>query len=155
MSETALHVPTLPQQVTLVLVTGDEEEVTVFLADAVKEHGGNETLDDFLNTERRFFPVRRKSGHHALVRRSAVVVVRVDADSPLISRRESETMPAIDLVRVRLDNGTELDGVLLHVDPAGHDRLSDTFNGESDFFALEVGRGYVYVNKKHVVSLSL
>ena len=155
MTEPALHVPTLPQPVTLLLVTGDEEEVTVFLADAVKEHEGTETLDDFLNVHRRFFLVRRKSGHHALVRRSSVVLVRVDAETPVVARRESETMPAIDLVRVRLDTGTELDGVLSHVDPEGHDRLSDALNDKDDFFALEIAHGYVYINKEHVVSLSL
>lgn len=155
MSETPLQVPTLPQPVTLLLASGDEEEVTIFLAEAVAKHGGCETLDDFLNGDRRFFPVRRKSGHHALIRRRSVVSVRVDADAPVVSRRESETMPAIDLIRVRLDNGTEVDGVLLHDDQIGRERLSDYFNGPEDFFPVEVARGVVYVNKHHVVSLAL
>lgn len=147
--------PTLPQPVTLLLASGDEEEVTVYLADSSPKHGGPESLDEFLNSERRFFPVKRNSGHSALIRRHAVVHVRVSLDSPVQSRRESATVPAIDLVRVRMDNGSELDGVLLHVDRAGHERLSDTFNEPADFFAIEVANGVVYVNKHHVVSLSL
>ena len=147
--------PTLPQPVTLLLASGDEEEVTVYLADSSAKHGGPESLEEFLNSERRFFPIKRKSGHSALIRRRAVVHVRVAADTFVQSRRESATMPAIDLVRVRMDNGSELDGVLLHVDRVGHERLSDTFNEPADFFAIEVANGVVYVNKHHVVSLSL
>lgn len=154
MSE-AFQVPTLPQPVTLLLVSGDEEEVTVYLANSSAKHGGPETLDEFLNSERRFFPIKRKSGHSALIRRRGVVHVKVGSDAPVLARRESATMPAIDLVRVRLDNGSELDGVLLHVDRDGHERLSDTFNEPADFFAIEVANGVVYVNKHHVVSLSL
>jgi hypothetical protein len=154
MSE-SFHVPTLPQPVTLVLASGDEEEVTLYLADSAAHHEGPETLDDFLNSNRRFFPIKRKSGHSALIRRNAVVQVKVASDSPVVSRRESATMPAIDLVRVRLDSGSELDGVLLHVERDGHQRLSDAFNEPADFFALEVQHGVVYVNKHHVVSLSL
>ena len=127
----------------------------VYLADASPKHGGPETLEEFLNSARRFFPIKRKSGHSALIRRRAVVHVRVASDSPVLSRREAATMPAIDLVRVRMDNGSELDGVLLHIDRVGHERLSDTFNEPADFFALEVQNGVIYVNKHHVVSLSL
>ncbi len=150
-----LHVPTLPQPVTLLLSSGDEEEVTIYLANSSSKHSGVETLDEFLNSDRRFFAIKRKSGHSALIRRRAVIHVRVAADSPLVSRRESATMPAIDLVRVRFDNGTEIDGVLLHIDREGHERLSDTLNEPDDFFAVEVNDGVLYVNKHHVVSLSL
>ena len=155
MSEGELHVPTFPQPATLVLATGSEEPVTIYLADAGCERAGPQTIADFLNATKRFFPVRRGDGGYALIRKSTVVLLRLDVDSPIEMGGEPESLPAIDLVHLKLDNGEEIDGVLTHIGPDDRSRLSDFFNDEDDFFQLDVAGGKVYVNKAHVASLEL
>jgi hypothetical protein len=148
------HAPTLERPVVIVLAGGEEARVTLYLASLSSRHAGPETLEEFLNAPARFVAVRYPNGGHALVRRDAVLLVRAAAESRS-AVDDLASLPSIDLVHVRLDGGAELDGVLQRVDSAPRTRLSDYFNDAPRFFPLEVSGGLVYVNKDHVIALTL
>jgi hypothetical protein len=144
------QVPTLPVLVDLDLTTGKTTRGTFFLSITSSLRAGPETLDEFLNTQRRLMPVyddaRAKSD---LVTRDAIVMVRVMSE---IAPRPDDVAPNIDLVHVELTNGKTIDGAVQHAQGA---RLSDFFNSAPDFFALEDGAGVVYVNKRHVIAINI
>jgi hypothetical protein len=150
MSADPRQLPTLPVLVSLDLVTGRTMRGTLSLSMSSSVRAGPETLDEFLNTQRRLMPVRDEAGSKGeLVARDAIVLVRVMSE---IAPRPEDVSPAIDLVHVELVNGKTLDGAVQHVQEA---RLSDFFNSAPDFFALEDSAGLAYINKRHVISINI
>jgi len=151
MSADPRQVPTLPVLVDLELATGRTAKVTLFLSIHSEVREGPETLDEFLNTPRRLLPVADPDGSkRELVARDAILSVRVTSD--ISPHAPGDTAPAIDLVKVELTSGKTLDGAVQHAQGA---RLSDFFNASPDFFALADAGGVVYVNKRHVVSITM
>ncbi len=145
------QVPTLPVRCDIELENGRMTSVTLFLSMSTAKHDTPQTLDEFLNEPRRFLPVAQSEGdEHDLVARDAVVSVRVTSEISPGSR--SPAQEDVELVRVELSNGNVVDGAVLHAHEA---RMSDFFNAAPDFFALEDGTGVLYVNKRHVIAITL
>jgi hypothetical protein len=145
------RLPTLPVLVEIQLETKRQERVTLFLSMASASREGPETLDDFLNTPRRLLPVAHVGGDKPeLLSRDAVVSVRVMSE--IAPSSDNAVAPAVDLVRAELSSGEVIDGAVRH---GAESRLSDFFNAAPDFFALEDERGVVYVNKRHVISITM
>jgi hypothetical protein len=150
------RVPTVPVAVRLTLSIGEAEEVLLFLSMYSESHSGPETLDEFLNRDRSFLPVRSKTTDRSfIVNRSAVVAAEAGADAPVLFRLEEAVASSIDLVQVQLSNGTSVEGTLLLSAPPEHARVSDFFNRKEIFLPLETGERVVYLNKQHVVSVRL
>ena len=147
-----LRLPTIPVEVTLSLVGGRRETVMLYLSAASRSHDGAESLEEFLDRAVAFIPVRLATGDNALVARDAVLCVIAARDA---GTREEVALPALDLVRVHLREGPEIEGVLCHADPDDHARLSDHLNLPAPFFAVESGDTTHYVNKHHVISILL
>jgi hypothetical protein len=143
------QVPTLPVLVEIDLVTGRTARVTLFLSITSETREGPETLDEFLNTPRRLLPVANGEKRE-LVSRDAIVSARVMSD--ISPSSEAAVAPAVDMVRAELSNGKFVDGAIKHEKES---RMSDFFNAAPDFFAVEDTGGIVYVNKRHVVSITI
>lgn len=148
MEAAELRVPTVPVQATFVLVGGRREAVTLYLAAGSPRHDGPESLEEFLNRAGAFLPVRLGTGESAMIARDALlcVVAARDAAPP-----SEAGVPNVDMVRVQAREGPEIEGVMRHVDPDDHARLSDHLNLPDRFFAVESGDETYYVNKHHVV----
>lgn len=147
-----LRVPTVPVEVTLNLVGGRHETVMLYLSAAAPAHDGGETLEEFLDRAGAFVPVRLSTGDAALIARDAVLSVVAARDA---GTRSEVALPSLDIVRVLMREGPEIEGVLRHADPEDHARLSDHLNHVERFFAVESGDTTHYVNKHHVVSILL
>ena len=145
------QVPMLSIDAELQLAGGTSARVTLFLSTRSPRHDGPETLGEFLDAPRRFLPVRTERGN-GLVARDAIVTVRVAKD--VEAGRPDAPPPAIDMVRIALENGAAIDGVLLHPAAGNRARLSDFFNTAPDFFAVEDEGGIVHVSKRRVVSIT-
>jgi hypothetical protein len=153
MEDADLRVPTQPVEVTLVLRDGRRETVMFYLSIGARAHGGTETISDFLNEPRPFIPVRLATGDSALFNREAVLYVSAAKDAAGLDRLVG--IPDVDLVRVELDTGDELEGVLVHANPSLRARLSDHFNHHELFFTLEMGDAVLFVNKRRVLTILL
>jgi hypothetical protein len=143
------QVPTLPVLVEIDLTTGRTARVTLFLSITSAQREGAETLDEFFNTPRRLLPVA-EGDKRELVTRDAIVSARVMSE--IAPSSEAAVAPGVDMIRVELTNGKFVDGAVKH---AQETRVSDFFNSAPDFFAVEDSGGIVYVNKRHVVSISM
>jgi hypothetical protein len=147
------QLPTLPVLVDLELSRGHVMHATLFLSMTAAGREGPETLDDFLNTPRRLLPVHvegRDDQKSELVSRDAIVLVRVMSE--IAPRPDSGAEPAVDLVRIELSNGKTIDAAVQH--PSG-ERLSEFFNSAPEFFSTTDEQGVAYINKRHIVSVSM
>lgn len=148
MDSAELRVPTLPVQVTLILVNGRRETVMLYLAAGSPTHEGPESLEEFLNRVGAFLPVRLSTGDSAMIARDALLEVVGARDT---APTAAVGLPNVDIVRLQLREGPEIEGVVRHVDPDSRSRLSDHFNGPDRFFTVESGDEIHYVNKHHVL----
>jgi hypothetical protein len=156
------QVPTLPVLVEIELATGRTARVTLFLSITSQQREGPETLDEFFNTPRRLLPVfvrdvppsadpsTAEGDKRELLSRDAIVSARVMSE--ISPSSDGAVALGVDMIRAQLTNGKFVDGAVKH---AQETRVSDFFNAAPEFFAVEDTAGIVYVNKRHVVSISM
>ena len=125
-------------------------EVELYLGGVSKAHGGPETLDELLNRPRAFLPARLAgAGDNFLIRRAAIQTVQVGSDLDVVSYVIEGLPVCVDIVRLQLKDGSEVEGTLRSEIPPA--RLSDFFNqSELAFVPLEIDEGVTYVNKLFV-----
>ena len=145
-----IRVPTLPLEVSIALADGRREDVTLFLSSTSPFHEGPETLDEFLEEHRRFIAVRPRDGKSFLLGIDGILYLSAPSSAPILSRLPGRVSSTINLVRVRLEEGDEIEGTLLANLPADLSRVSDAFNQPEAFIPIESGDRVVYVKKSRV-----
>ena len=143
--------PTRAVDVELGVTGGRTHEVTLYLSTISKTHAGPETVEEALNHDRDFLPVRTREAEQTfLVRRSAIRTVTIGDDEHDVLPHE-ESLASVDLVRLELDGGEIVEGTLATVLPPERPRLSDFFNdSKATFVPLAVDEGVTYVNRNFV-----
>lgn len=150
------RIPMVPVSAEILLRGRASAAVTLHLSTLSSTHPGGETVDEFLNSERRFIPAHaRDDGHFLLLNREAILWVRVRLDAPTEFGREEHVAAPMDLVRVELVDGSTLEGALRDVSAAPDARLSDVFNSSTQFIPLEAEERIIYVNKSRVTTVRL
>lgn len=149
--ESPYRTPTRPVDVELGIAGGRSEPVTLYLSPMSETRAGPETLEEALNRERDFLPVRaRESDQMFLVRRRAIRTVTIADDEPDVLPWD-EGLASVDLVRLELDGGEIIEGTLATVLPPDRPRLSDFFNfDKSTFIPLAVDEGVTFVNREFI-----
>jgi len=150
------RIPMLPVEAEVLLLGHSRARVTLHLTTQSSRHSGPETVDEFLNSPRRFIPAHERStGRAMLLNREVLAWVCVGRDAPMERDREAHVAAMMDMVRVELVDGSELEGTLRDVSAAPSDRLSDVFNHPDQFFPLEAEERVTYVNKRQVAVVRL
>lgn len=147
--------PTRAVEAELSITGGRTEEVTLFLSTLSETHDGPETMEEALNHDRDFVPVRARDTEQTfLVRRSAIRTVTIGDDEPEVIAHE-QSLAAVDLVRLELDGGEMIEGTLATVSPPEKSRLSDFFNySKAMFVPVAVDDGVTYVNRNSISIVS-
>ncbi|CAN5356516.1 hypothetical protein BH09MYX1_BH09MYX1_36920 [soil metagenome] len=149
-------VPTRGVAVELTLSSGEVLSMMVHLGESTRCHDGEETLCDFLETEREFLPAHDDNDELRLIRRDALVMVRPKLNVPEKIRHDSGGIAAVDLVRVELAKGFPRVVGVLDIEPDHKDaRLSDLVNGRERFFVMQDEGGVVFVHKLHVLTIGV
>ena len=151
-SESPYRTPTRPVVVEIAFDGDRYETVSLFLSTLSETHAGPETLDEALNHERDFLPVRSNETEQTfLIRRRAIRKVTVSDDVAAECRPHDEAFSRVDLVRLELSGGETIEGTLATVLPPQKPRLSDYFNsGTADFVPLAVEEGVTFVNRDFI-----
>ena len=151
-SEYPYRSPTRAVLVEIALGGDRYETVSLFLSTLSETHPGAETLDDALNHERDFLPVRSNETEQTfLIRRRAILRVTVSDDVAAECRANDEAFSCLDLVRLELTDGETIEGTLATVLPPQKPRLSDYFNGGATAFVpLAVEEGVTFVNRDFI-----
>lgn len=144
---------TTPCRATVRLEGGPPLEVTFWLLPDPHRERGVTPMSVLLEEHRRFFPVGLPGGGSCLLARDALVTVAIDANGPGVDPRPAEGS-SLDLVTLHLVTGEEVSGVLESTAVAGHERMSDVFNGAGRFVAVGVGGQAIFVATSRVARVT-
>jgi len=137
-------IPMVECPVMVALLGADPEEHSVYLHQASPLRSGPETMTEYLNGERRFFPMLC-AGVPKMVNRDQILWVR----SPKTFDPDTLEVTLIErLTILELTDGSRLEGVVPIDRPREQSRISDVLNDPREAFLRidEEGETY-YVNK--------
>lgn len=124
----------------------DPEEHFVYLSPHSDRREGPETMADYLNSGRRFFPMIA-SGVAKMINRDEIVWVRYEKLAP----NDAETTVVEKLTILELTDGTRIEGVVPIDRPREYSRISDVLNDISEtFIRIDDEGDTYYVNKKFI-----
>jgi len=145
----AYQVPMIEVAVIVAMSGLDPEEHFLYLAPYSDRREGPESVADYLNGRRRFFPMVA-GGVPKMVNRDQVIWVRyeklpdvvVDLDSTLVER----------LTILELIDGARIEGIVPTIDrPREQSRLSDVLNdAREEFLRIDDDEETYYVNKAFI-----
>jgi hypothetical protein len=135
----------------IVAVNGVEpEEHFLYLAPYSERRDGPETVADYLNGRRRFFPMVA-GGAARMINRDQIMWVRYERLPDVV---ELEQTIIEKLTILELADGSRLEGVIPIDRPREQSRLSDLMNDANEiFFRIDDEEETYYVNKTFVRSV--
>jgi len=134
--------------------------VKLFLSERAGAHAGAERPSDLLNESGAFFPVVESPGKVIFLRRDAVLVVSVAAESEFLGDQlRPADLPAdpgnSQEVEVILEDGTEIRGAVSFLMPEGKQRLLDFLNSGERFITVREANVARLINKRRMVRVTL
>jgi len=134
--------------VTVAIAGVEPEEHFLYLAPFSERRDGPETVSDYLNGRRRFFPML-VAGASKMLNRDQILWVRYER-LPDIAELDDTIVEKRTIIE--LADGTRIEGVLPLGDrPRESSRVSDVLNDpREDFFRLDDENETYYVNKMFV-----
>lgn len=141
------QVPMNEVAVTVAIIGMEPAEHFIYLHPISSTHDGPETLHEYLNGERSFFPMLT-GGVPKMVSRGQILWVKFEKLPDLY---ESESTLIEKLIIVELVDGSRLEGTVPIDRPAGQSRISDILNDVAEVFVRidDEGETY-YVNKAFI-----
>jgi len=140
------QIPMNELSVEVALSGANPVEHFVYLSPHSDRRDGPETMSDYLNSGRRFFPMIA-SGVARMVNRDEIVWVRyeklagADGDSTVVEK----------LTILELTDGTRIEGIVPIDRPREYCRISDVLNDISEcFIRIDDEGDTYYVNKKFI-----
>ena len=145
------QVPMIEVAVTVAVTGVEPEEHFLYLAPFSDRREGPETVSDYLNGRRRFFPMLA-GGASKMLNRDQILWVRYER-LPDIAELENTMVEKLTIVE--LADGTRIEGVLPIGDrPRESSRVSDVLNDpREEFFRLDDESETYYINKAFVRSV--
>jgi hypothetical protein len=141
------QVPMNEVAVTVALSGLDPEEHYVYLAPFSERREGPETMSDYVNGRRRFFPMVA-AGAPRMINRDQILWIRSERLRELY---ESETTIVEKLTIIELTDGSRIEGVVPIDQPRESSRLSDVLNdGREVFLRIDDEDDTYYVNKRFI-----
>jgi hypothetical protein len=133
--------------VTLALSGADPEEHFLYLAPYSERREGAETVADYLNGRRRFFPMV-VGGVPKMINRDQIVWLRYEKLPDIV---EEELTLIEKLTIVELSDGSRMEGVIPIDRPREQSRISDVLNDPREFFIrIDDESDTYYVNKTFI-----
>jgi len=124
----------------------DPEEHFVYLSPQSERRDGPETMSDYLNGGRRFFPMIA-SGVAKMINRDEIVWVRYEKLAPT----DPETTVVEKLTILELTDGTRIEGIVPIDRQPEYSRISDVLNDPTEaFMRIDDEGDTYYVNKRFI-----
>lgn len=124
----------------------DPEEHFVYLSPQSDRRDGPETMSDYLNSGRRFFPMIA-AGVAKMINRDEIVWVRYEKLAP----NDPETTVVEKLTILELTDGTRIEGIVPIDRQPEYSRISDVLNDPTEaFMRIDDEGDTYYVNKRFI-----
>ncbi len=144
----AYQVPMIEVAVIVAMAGLDPEEHFLYLAPFSDRREGPETVADYLNGRRRFFPMVA-GGVPKMVNRDQVLWVRYEKLPSVVDLEDTivERLTILELV-----DGARIEGVVPTIDrPREQSRLSDVLNdAREEFLRIDADEDTYFVNKAFI-----
>ena len=142
------QVPMIEVAVTVAVAGLDPEEHFLYLAPYSDRRDGPETVSDYVNGRRRFFPMMA-AGAPKMLNRDQILWMRYEKLPDVV---ELENTMIDKLTIVELVDGTRIEGAIPIGDrPREHSRVSDVLNDAREFFfRIDDETDTYYINKSFV-----
>ena len=149
------RVPKHKVQVRIRSAWGQEEDVSLFLADLAEEHHGPERPADVFRGGAEFCVAESASGEVMFLHRRSVSIVTIALEDELDEALGGTDPVAADLdtesaITVVLTDGLTLTGITRYQLPEARSRLQDFLNSPEPFLPLYRGEEFVLINKAHI-----
>lgn len=139
------RVPMVEMEVTVAMTEAEPLVTVIYLSPYSHRHGGFETVDEYLNGPRAFFPMKM-GGVSKLVNRDQILWLR----APRYPEEIAYAAAAADVILEMID-GMRVEGMFEITRPVGQARISDVLNhGHELFVCLRDGDENYYVNKRFI-----
>lgn len=143
----AYQVPMIEVAVTVAMSGLDPEEHFLYLAPYSERRDGPETVADYVNGRRRFFPMVA-GGVPKMLNRDQVLWMRSEK---LVSMTDLEATIVEKLTILELADGARIEGVVPIDRPHEQSRLSDVLNdAREEFVRIDDDADTYYVNKAFI-----
>ncbi len=150
----SLRILKRPVSIDATLLDGTRHRFEVFLGESSADHAGFERLSELLVRRETFIPAVDES-NAGLTWLNTANVVLVRAPAAVDPTPDVETLPTEHEIELRLATGAKLKGIVSYVRPDAYSRITDFLNQDaSPFLRLVDGETVVFVNKRHVISVS-
>lgn len=141
------QVPMNEVAVTVAISGLDPEEHYVYLAPFSERREGPETMADYVNGRRRFFPMVA-GGAPRMINRDRILWLRSER---LREQYEAESTLIEKLTIIELTDGSRIEGVVPIDQPRETSRLSDVLNDSREvFLRIDDEDETYYVNKRFI-----
>jgi hypothetical protein len=144
------QVPMIEVGATVALAGLEPEEHFLFLSPYSERRDGPETLADYLNSHRRFYPMV-VAGAPKMVNRDQILWLRCER---LLEMAELDATIITRLTIVELSDGSRLEGTIPIDRPREYSRISDVLNDDTELFLrIDGDEETWYVNKLFIRSV--
>ena len=136
--------------VTVAIAGVDPEEHYLYLSPYSERREGPESLADYVNGRRRFFPMM-SAGAPKMINRDQVIWIRYEKLPTIV---ELEVTIIEKLTILELSDGSRIEGVVPIDRPREHSRISDVLNDTSEeFIRIDDEDETYFVNKMFIRSV--
>ncbi|MBI4726436.1 hypothetical protein HY768_04290 [candidate division TA06 bacterium] len=149
MQELAVEKRKVP--VTIRCVDCEEIKGELFLSLFSKNHTGQETALEFMNSPERFFVLRLEADPPVrMMNKDRIVEVEISAEAELGGQDLSRMGAKEEPMEVRFNNQASLNGNAYVELPPAKSRLIDFLNQEDKFFLLRTGQTAHIINRRQI-----
>ncbi len=139
------RVPMVEMEVTVAMTEAEPTVSVIFLSPYSHRHEGFETVEEYLNGPRAFFPVKM-GGVSKLVNRDQILWLRAPRFPGEIAYATAEADVILEMI-----DGMRVEGMFEIARPVGQARISDVLNNDHDMFVcLRDGDDNYYANKRFI-----
>lgn len=144
------QVPMIEVAVTVAIAGVDPEEHYLYLAPYSERRDGPESLEDYVNGRRRFFPMMA-AGAAKMINRDQVMWVRYEK-LPTVVDLEMTIIEKLTILE--LADGSRIEGVVPIDRPREQSRISDVLNDpREEFVRIDDEAETYFVNKRFIRSV--
>lgn len=144
------QVPMIEVAVTVAIAGVDPEEHFLYLAPYSERRDGQESVADYLNGRRRFFPMMA-SGAPKMINRDQIVWLRYEK-LPAVVDLEMTIIEKLTILE--LADGSRIEGVVPIDRPREQSRISDVLNDpREEFVRIDDEAETYFVNKRFIRSV--
>ncbi|RLB41825.1 MAG: hypothetical protein DRH12_07190 [Deltaproteobacteria bacterium] len=140
-----LKIETLKKNAKVFLAGKEALDGVFFLSPTSPFHGGQESLQELLCSERRYIPFE-KDGKVIIIQKRNIIKVQLKDEDP---KSQAGSHTEID-VRINFCQGGSIEGRVLYSMPVTHSRLSDFLNNSKEFFYLHSNDHTFLINARHI-----